>query len=647
MKYDQYVSLIQDLEISAANNRRAYELKILLLIALGYGYFLGLLLLFFVPIPAVGFLLWQAPEQIGRLLLVGAKLWWVLVPGLAIYFGFIGSAVKAITAKLPDPVGVELKRSDAPELFDFVGRTCKELKAKRPAKVLVTDEYNAAVATMPRFGIFGQKVILLLGLPLMKALSPDQFKAVLAHEIGHISGKHGGFAKWAYQMREAWGRLIESQDENEHKFSALYKKFVEWFFPYFTAYSFVLMREHEKDADREAARLVGGQALGEALISIETKGARLQDDFWLKVHEENIASDKPSERIFTRMINSLAFVAPEQAAASLSKAVAVPTDHNDSHPSLADRLRLIGYWTSGDLPDLPPSVEADAATVFLGAASESLAAGFDAKWDEQAGETWKERYEHFQGAQKRIGELEEMRAKGNLSHEELRELAKLVTEKDGFKAAIPIIEEAVEKFPDEGVAWLNLGLASLFQENDDGLAHLEKAVALDKSLKYEADQLAFDYLRGKGRLDEAKRYASSLDEQAEEYEQAQKERQAPLPDDDFKEHDLSQEFIDSIPGKLAGLDEVTAIYAVNKVVKHFPEVPYRVLMIDVRPKGRFKNRDDADPSTVLDIVAKRLETGEISYFVLLINEWAGTKEFVTRIPGSRIYHRADKNPPTL
>lgn len=643
MKYDQYVSLIQDLEVSAAKNRRAYELKILLLIAVGYGYFFGLLLLFFVPIPVVALLLWQAPEQVWRLVLIGAKLWWILVPGLAVYFGFIGAALKSITARLPDPAGVELKRSDAPELFDFVDRTCKELKAKRPSKVLLTDEFNAAVSTMPRFGIFGQKVILLLGLPLMKALSPDQFKAVLAHEIGHISGKHGGFAKWAYQMREAWGRLIESQDETDHRFSALYKKFVEWFFPYFTAYSFVLMREHEKDADREAAKLAGARALGEALISIETKGARLQDDFWRKVHEENIASDKPSERIFTRMVNSLGFVADEQAAATLSKAVAVPTDHDDSHPSLADRLRLIEYWTSGELPDLPADTAQDAATVFLGEASERFAAGFDAEWDEQADKTWKDRHEHFQGAQKRIAELEEARANGELSHEELRELAQLITEKDGFKAAIPMIDEAVERFPEEAVTWYNLGLSRLFQDDERGLADLQKASEMDTSLKFEADQIAFEFLRGKGRLDEAKRYANSLDEQAEMYEQAQKERQAALPGDDFKAHDLTQEFIDSIPHKLAGMDEVTAVYAVNKVVNYLPDIPYRVLLIELRPKGRFKNRNDADPSTVLDIVAKRLDTGEVHYFALLVNEWAGTKEYVARIPGSRIFCRAEQN----
>lgn len=255
MKYEHYISLIQSLEADARNNRASYQLKVFLLTVLGYAYFLALLLLLVVPLPLVAMLLWLGPDQVWKILAYGAKLWWLLIPGLGIYFGFIGSAIKSVTATVPDPEGTEIARSEAPELFDFVENTCAGLKSKKPERILITDEFNAAVVTMPRYGIFGQKVLLMLGLPLMKALSPEQFKAVIAHEIAHISGKHGVFTKWAYQMREAWGRLIDSQDASEHRFAFLYKRFVDWFFPYFTAYSFVLMRHHEEDADRDAAQI--------------------------------------------------------------------------------------------------------------------------------------------------------------------------------------------------------------------------------------------------------------------------------------------------------------------------------------------------------------------------------------------------------
>lgn len=632
MKYDQYISLIQSLEVSAAQNRKGYEFKVLLLTVLGYAYFVGLILLFVVPLPVVGVLLLLAPEQVWKLLFWGAKLWWLFLPGLGIYFGFIGSAIRSITAKVPDPEGVELSRKDAPELFDFVAKTCKELKAQKPAKVLVTDEFNAGVVTMPRFGIFGRKILLVLGLPLMKALSPEQFQAVIAHEIGHISGKHGVFAKWAYQMREAWGRLIDSQEETENKFAALYKRFVDWFFPYFTAYSFVLMREHEKDADRDAAQLVGKRQLGEALILMETKSRKLNDEFWRDVHKENIASELPTKQIFSRMLTSLSFVGEDSSSASLADAVKVPTDFDDSHPSLADRLRMIGYWTSGDLPDIPAHVETDAGAKFLGASADSIADDFDTAWDRHAEHTWKDRHQHFRESDKRVTELEDKRFAGEASLEDLREIAQILTERDGLEAAIPAIEEAAEKFPEDAVVWYNLGLARLSQNDDSGLDNLDKASEIDKTLMFDASHLAFSYLRGKGRLEEARKYVSAIDEQNEIFEKARIERTAAVQADTWEPHDLPQDFVASIPKKLAGLDEISAIYLVHKKVQYMPEVPYRVLFLELRGK----KRGDAEPGAIFNIVTNRLDTGELHYFAILDQSWGNTGKVLDSIPGARV-----------
>jgi len=639
MKYDQYLSLIQKLETRAAQNRGSYELKVFLLTILGYAYFVGLILLVVVPIGAAVMLIWAAPSVIARLLLFTAKLWWALIPGLGLFFSFIGSAIKSITAKVPDPEGTLLARDQAPELFEFVDETSVALQSKKPEKILITDSFNASVVTMPRFGIFGQKVLLIIGLPVMKALSPEQFRAVLAHEIGHISGKHGRFSKWAYQMREAWGRLIDSQAAVDHKFSSLYKGFVDWFFPYFTAYSFVLMREHEKDADRDAAELIGSRSLGEALIVLETTDRVLSDDFWPMVHKENLSSETPSEKLFTRMLGSLAFVNEERTATSLTKAIEVPTDFNDTHPSLADRLRLFGYWTSGDLPQIPAKAETDAAKYFLGSAAERFASQFDAKWDEHAGKEWKARYDHFQEAQKRLIELEEKRGQEELTREEIVEIAQKLAERDGTAASLPLLEDASERFPDDAVVWYNLGGARLTVDDEKGLRDLERAVELDQTYKLAANQIAFAYLRSKGRLDEARLHANKIDEQNEILEKAQKERAAVFPEDKFEPHLLPAEFIDKVPSKIAGLDEITAIYAVRKIVEYFPEEPFHVLFIQIRKKGRLKNRKDGDPSVIFKIVRDRLDTGEIHYFVTLAGRFAGTKSYLDKIPAAKIYEK--------
>ena len=638
MKYDQYISLIQSLESYAATNRKAYEYKVLGLAMLGYGYFIGLILLFLaVPAALILLLVW-APGQVIRVVLLLGKILWILVPALAAFFGFLGGAIKAMFAKVPEPEGRELTRDAAPELFEFVHSTCKELRAKYPEKVFVTDEFNAAVATLPRFGMFGRKVYMLLGLPLMQALTPEQFKAVLAHEIGHISEKHGAFAKWAYQLREAWGRFIDSQEVHEHKFAALYEKFVNWFFPYFTAYSFVLMREHEKDADRYSVQVVGAKPAGEALIALETQTARLNDVFWKNVHEENIARAVAPTGVFSRMLGELRSADPEHETKTLARAVQFPTDYNDSHPSLAERLRLMGYWEGEGVPSLPAKADTSAADFFLGASVSKLTAEFDSVWDEKIAEDWLTRHEQFQRSQQRLAELD-ARASEELSAEELLEKASLIAEEKGNVEALPLLRQIVQRFPDHAEANYFLGGVLLSNDDEGGLAHVQKAMELDDKWRFAASDVAFQYLRSKGRLDEAKTYAKYMEEEEEALQKAQAERQGIALTDRFELHSLGSDVIEKIISKLTYYDEIVGIYLVRKVVQHRPDIPFHVLFIDLKKPKRFGGGSTLNAEDILKIAVERLDDGNISFFAVLEKELADLKPELEKIEGAKILER--------
>jgi len=633
MKYDKYLSLIRELESAAASGKGWYEFRVLLLTAVGYGYFVGLILLLIAPFVLIILGILLSPAILGKVFLESLKFWWLLGPALGIYFGLLGSAAGAITAKVPDPSGNELISKDAPELFAFVKTACRELKAKRPKKILVDDSFNAAVVTLPKFGIFGRKVVMTVGLPLMRSLSQRQFEAVLAHEIGHISGKHGGFAKWAYQMREAWGRLIEAEESTGHRLRFLYQTFVDRFFPYFTAYSFVLMREHEKQADREAASLVGSKELGESLILLEVRSRTLTEEFWPAVHEENVATRTPPTHLFSRMLSALSSADPDRSKDFLEQAVGIPTDFNDSHPSLAERLRLIGYWSDKDIPIVPQRSDLDAASIFLGRIVDRLTDQFNDSWDEQAAETWQQTFDHFQRTQKRVQELEEKRGAADTTFEELNEIARLTMEKDGVAAAMPILEDAVDRFPAVGVAWFNRGGGRLSLGNDSGLEDLEKAQQLDTTLKVDAYQLSFDYLRSKGRFDEAAKFAALIEGRAEIHQKAELERSIVEPTDQFAPHGLSSDFVRSISKKLAGLEEISAIYAVNKVVRYMPEFPFCVLLVEFRKR----QPGDASSNEIVKIVSNRLNTGEVHWIGIVNSNWRKNAKGIFDVPDAKVF----------
>ena len=131
MKFEQYTSLIKELEDYAAKNPKGYERRVAALGALGYAYFAGLIFIFLlVPLLAIG-LLALKPGLILVLLKLAGKLILLVLVGLVSVFGIVWSIVKAFWTKIPAPEGCELSREDAPVLFETVEKTCDFLKSPR------------------------------------------------------------------------------------------------------------------------------------------------------------------------------------------------------------------------------------------------------------------------------------------------------------------------------------------------------------------------------------------------------------------------------------------------------------------------------------------------------------------------------------
>ena len=126
----------------------------------------------------------------------------------------------------------------------------KQLKAIKIHEIILTDEFNAGIMQTPRLGVFGwYKNTLILGLQLLLALSPEQARAVLAHEFGHLSGNHSRLNGWIYRARTSWYRVMDAFDRTGGWGTGPMRKFFDWYAPYFNAYSFALARANEAAPD--------------------------------------------------------------------------------------------------------------------------------------------------------------------------------------------------------------------------------------------------------------------------------------------------------------------------------------------------------------------------------------------------------------
>jgi len=183
-----FEALITRMEALAASNPAAYRRRVFGLAILGYGYLLlvvtVLLALCAVLLASIVYLQVIAVKL---LLLVGGPLWLVL---------------RSMWVELQPPAGERLTKLRVPGLFQMLGDLRKRLRTPRIHHVLLTPDFNAGVMQVPRLGLLGwHRNYLFIGLPLMKSLTVEQFQAVLAHELGHLSGGHARAGNWIYRLR--------------------------------------------------------------------------------------------------------------------------------------------------------------------------------------------------------------------------------------------------------------------------------------------------------------------------------------------------------------------------------------------------------------------------------------------------------------
>lgn len=631
----QFDALIQRLESVARRQPGLYKLRVGLLALLGYAYIFSVL----AGLVAVLALLVLAVFWSGRINFYMVKLGiLILVP--------ISIILRSLWVTFPPPTGLELHRHQVPRLFQLIDKLTEALDAPRFHRILLTDDFNAGVFQRPRLGVFGwQQNYLLLGLPLMQALSPAQLSAVLAHELGHLSGNHSRFNAWIYRVRQTYFQILERlQPSDGQGSSVLFQGFFYWYAPFFSAYSFVLARMNEYEADRCAKEIAGAQNMAEALIAVEIKGKFLEGSFWPGVLKQVSERVEPPAATFTTMSGALAAGFSHQEAAQwLDRALAQKTSNEDTHPCLADRLSALGYLSAGreQLP-VPAPLEVSAAQEYLGNALTKLTAYFDLTWKEQNETPWRQKYASVQESLKQLRELEGKAKRGQLTEEETWNRAHWTAELKGSEAGIPLLRELLANHPTHAGANYLLGQILLEQNDVTGIGHIEKAMSGNPQNVIPCCETIYYWLKRQGKLEEAKGYQERAEKHYEIMLRAQQERSAVSEKDKFAPHNLPAESVQELCQQLSGYKQVREAYLAQKVVQYFPEQPFYVLGVTVR-RAWYKLAGSDDDAKLLNKLASELKFPGQAYLLIInpVSEESGYSnkigKILRKIEGAAIY----------
>lgn len=452
---DRYRPMIQQLEALAAARPGEYRARVYLGATLGYAY-IGLIILIILAVIGGALAIMVLNHAFNALT---AKL---LIP-LAILVFLI---LKATRVKMPPPQGVKITAAEAPDLFAMLKDIRKRLRGPKVQAVYITNDFNAYMSWRGA-GIFGRRSVLGLGLPLLRALSREEVMAVVAHEYGHLAGAHGKMSAWVYRVRITWLQLSEAFSEGAGAF--VFKRFFNWYGPWFNAYSFVLARDDEYRADRAAAAIATPEVAARALMRAVVETQR-HNAFWERLFKA--ARHEPQVFPHARMANH--FVQPmadREADDVLRRAMSAKTDIHDTHPSLSDRLKALQQAPSA----LPPVTKSGADTLLDVKVVERLMQRFDADWWNRVENEWTE---SCAAATERDRQIEDFAARRErLSDEEIRHYQYLLEGRGDTAEALEVAQSRLAAQPDDVAARASVGRLQLALGDAAGMDHMQAVLA--------------------------------------------------------------------------------------------------------------------------------------------------------------------------
>jgi len=255
-------------------------------------------------------------------------------------------------------------------------------------RTLVIDgDVNASIGEQRQFmGLFGRRLTMTIGLPLLIVLDERAVRAVVAHEVGHAELQHTSGGANLYEFILAAMNIFEYADPETTitgRISAtLLNALLEWL----QKEHLIMSRQNELEADRQAAESVGRYEAARALVLVASMSARMNEVVFTPLQKELLGAIRAPAPPLQRIISQLEMIRMPGSieAAALACFATEKEDSNATHPPLRQRLANVGF-TEVPKVDAPQTSAADA--LLSDQALKNLVSRLDSQWTRKAAES--------------------------------------------------------------------------------------------------------------------------------------------------------------------------------------------------------------------------------------------------------------------
>ncbi len=564
---EEFINWIKKAEQEAVANPSRYRRKVGFFALAGYAYIFVLIGLALAALAGLVAFVYFRESHGGNVGIV--KLGAVLVI-------FLWTIFAALWVTFEPPSGRRVTAKEFPRLFAEIDDLTTKLKTIPIHEVVVVPECNAFVSQTPRLGIFGwHRNTLGVGLELMLILTPPEMRAVIAHELGHLSGNHSKFGGWIYRVRKTWSNLFDRFAEQQRWGNAVIEPFFRWYAPRFAAYSFVLRRQNEYEADAASAELTNANTAASALIKSSVFGNYLDATFWHQLFASADEVQRPQQLAYRSLAHHISAgrFDTDRLTELYQGALNEKTDYDDTHPALTDRLSALGIRSDPNMQ--MPGTYRPAAYAWFGDGLPGLVDELDREWWNDVEPRWTANYQKIQNERAELARLQAS-AGGGLEQMQHWRFGALTAKHHGDAEALPIFRAYQNTYPDDFDAAFIIG--RLLRNAGDGSCVAEWAkVPRQHPAFVQANSEAARFLEGEGRQAEADRLWQLAQARHDELAAIEEEQNSVTEEDTLLAPEMSQENLDNIRSRLKTVGFVGAAWLAQKATKHDQSAPIYVV----------------------------------------------------------------------
>ncbi len=547
-------------------NPLKYKFKLFFIVLLGYCYLLSVLFISFSIIGLFVYLSIINTDLLRIAIFLSIPLVFIIL-----------IIIKSLLIKVSKPSGIKLNAKEQPQLFAILKSLQKSMQTKKIHCVYLNANLNAGIMQYPKLGLLGMyRNYLIIGFPLMMAENETEFKAILAHELGHLSYNHGRFSIYIYRLQSTWNHFVRYFENNHSKLMWIFNQFINWYVPLFNSYAMALNREQENQADQLAASISSNEVYAQSLIKLDIASLIENKNFWKNIYEEAKNAITPPKDVYYQLYALYQNIDNTLIDKYHFQVINHKTSYLDTHPALIDRLKAIHIN-----PDIHVNFNENCFSTLLNN-DNSYLIYYNKLWFDRNIKWFNHTFKNTQSQLKRLQEIKLLdEEKFNLT--DYFEKAFLIEHVISKEEALDMYNKILDVHKNYLPALFSKGRVLLSYDNSLGVLFIEEVIQKDMRYARDGYQLVINYFIFSNNSYEAQKRLVKLKEFNQYYEKATNERQRIQSNTKFIPHDLQEHELNEITTQLKNYSLIEYFYIARKKVKYLKQYSYYVICLKLKP----------------------------------------------------------------